>query len=807
MTALGLDPLDPLFPAVFWAARALTFFNVMVLLWLGLTVLLNAEPRRLGAWLTGGGLLLGGACSVLRALALSAAADEPAAAPDLWWRASWLPFAGAAYLWSVALTWHAGRLRTPAEWRGLAGLSLLGSGSFVLLLVARPADLPRAMLLPGPAPTANPSGLLGLLAFETAAGDGRLALGVYLVFTVLCIGHGLDALIRPGPRDRFMGEAAWRRARPWLTATSLATLAFSVVVGFGVTGVAVPAPPLPLDALGAGLLAAQVVLLGQAIVSYEVFTGKALPRRGLARYWRNALILGAGFGGLLAVSLGLPLDQSYRLQLALIVVAVFYALSCWRSFVERERGLEQLRPFVASEHLVDQLTLRRAHDAAPGEPFASLVAGVLGARVAYLCPVGPLASLVGAPLASPRGATPPSPTALAALASRVGSERQLCVPVDGSRYGGAAWAVPLWGARSLTGVLLLGERQDGGLYSQEEIEIARAAGERLIDGRAAGELARRLLLLQRRRLSEDQLLDGRVRRALHDDVLPLLHTALLGLGAGRTGARHGRPGVAPVVPEDARPTVPEDAGPGRPHAPLAASPPGYPLPNRPGGDGAGDDEPAALLAEAHRRITALLAALPPALGPDLRRLGLLGALRRVVGDVGDDLDAVVWRIDPAGERALAALPPLSAEVLFGAAREAIRNAVRHARGTDRSRPLRLSVAVVLADALIVQIEDDGIGMASGAAGQDADGVAAADQRGPAGPNGVAGGGSGQGLVLHATLLTVLGGALTTESVPEHGTRVTLRLPVGGDEPAAPFAVSEVPSSGPASPAAGPRAGP
>ena len=45
------------------------------------------------------------------------------------------------------------------------------------------------------------------------------------------------------------------------------------------------------------------------------------------------------------------------------------------------------------------------------------------------------------------------------------------------------------------------------------------AGRRAI---VAGELARRLLLLQRRRLSEDQLLDGRVRRALHDDVLPLL---------------------------------------------------------------------------------------------------------------------------------------------------------------------------------------------------------------------------------------------------------------------------------------------
>ena len=42
---IGLAPTDPLIPVIVWAARALTFFNVLVLLWLGLTVLLNAERR------------------------------------------------------------------------------------------------------------------------------------------------------------------------------------------------------------------------------------------------------------------------------------------------------------------------------------------------------------------------------------------------------------------------------------------------------------------------------------------------------------------------------------------------------------------------------------------------------------------------------------------------------------------------------------------------------------------------------------------------------------------------------------------
>ncbi len=41
---------------VAWGSRAVSFFNTIALLWLGLTVLLNAERQRWGTWLAGGGL-------------------------------------------------------------------------------------------------------------------------------------------------------------------------------------------------------------------------------------------------------------------------------------------------------------------------------------------------------------------------------------------------------------------------------------------------------------------------------------------------------------------------------------------------------------------------------------------------------------------------------------------------------------------------------------------------------------------------------------------------------------------------------
>ena len=46
--------------ALDWAIIALSLFNTIAFLWLGLTVLLNAERRHFGAWAAGGGLIVGG---------------------------------------------------------------------------------------------------------------------------------------------------------------------------------------------------------------------------------------------------------------------------------------------------------------------------------------------------------------------------------------------------------------------------------------------------------------------------------------------------------------------------------------------------------------------------------------------------------------------------------------------------------------------------------------------------------------------------------------------------------------------------
>jgi signal transduction histidine kinase len=128
----------------------------------------------------------------------------------------------------------------------------------------------------------------------------------------------------------------------------------------------------------------------------------------------------------------------------------------------------------------------------------------------------------------------------------------------------------------------------------------------------------------------------------------------------------------------------------------------------------------------------------------------------VTGELPNAFDEVGWHIEPAAAAEIQDLAPLSAEVLFGAAREVIRNAAGHGRGSDPARRLHLQVNIVYRDALTIEIEDDGVGLNAAA--------------------GVAEGGHGQGLALHSTLMAVVGGSLSIESRPDAYTRVSLTLP-------------------------------
>jgi hypothetical protein len=460
-----------------WAIIAVSFFNTVVLLWLGFTVLLNAERRTWGTLVAGGGLLFGGLFFVIHSAVVGRNILTFEAEMEMWWRVGWLPFIGGPYLWYLVMAWYARVLHTAFHRAAAVAVSLLGIVALALLAFA------------------NPIPQFNAAVYERASG-GVFTIGgvpvailIYPAYSVLCIALALFALRRPAASDRFMGDLARQRARPWLTIASLALLLICLAVGAAAAWflLQVQSGQLPgitlqtlaaligFDLLVTGLIAVVAVLLGQAIVAYEVFTGKALPRRGLRRLWRRSLILAAGYGIVVGGSLAapLPIDPIWQLMLATGLMTLFFALVSWRTYADHEQSMARLRPFVASQRLYDQVVAPAAVPADLAAPLQALCDDLLGAQRVAVTPLGPVAALV-APMAYPDAPLPAGATSSPAAAeAHVALVRQLALlgghplslPVEPRAYGGAEWAIPLWSERGLIGALLIGPKRDGGRAS------------------------------------------------------------------------------------------------------------------------------------------------------------------------------------------------------------------------------------------------------------------------------------------------------------------------------------------------------
>jgi signal transduction histidine kinase len=622
------------------------------------------------------------------------------------------------YVWYVVLLWYSGYWAEQASdlrrrhrpWLWSVSL-ILGLALAALVLLGSPY-LPLRQEMP-------PLVWSGRELIKTPVmGIPLVAIG-YPLYVLLCVALSLDALWRPGFTDRILGEAARQRARPWLIAATLLLLLVGVLVAVvvlwtitytRVNGYYVLTPDNlkvigRFDLVIAFLIAAVTTLLGQAMTAYELFTGRTLPRQGLARQWKRAVLLAAAYGLLMGGALVWGLEPVYAILLTALLMTAFFALLGWRSYVEWEQAVRQFRPFVASQRWLDALVASPSAGLQPPDAFRALCESLLNTTVAYLIPAGATAALV--PPAGYPGGSDTSPPALGPLVNQAADDASLILPVEPGRYGGATWAVPLWRERGLIGVLLFGPRRDAGLYTQEEIEIVRSAGERLIDAAASLALSQRLMRLQRERMAATQILDQRTRRVLHDEVLPLIHTAMLSLASGET--------IEAAVQQ---------------------------------------------LSEAHGQVAGLLRELPPTVTPEITRLGLTGALRKVVEtEFAPAFAEVIWSGEQEVGEAEASLSPVTAETVYFAAREAVRNAAKHARTGGGGEAPRLQISARVAGGQFqLIIEDNGTGLGSEPLRQP---------------------GTGQGLALHSTLMAIVGGSLSLDTIPGQMTRVQISVPLPG----------------------------
>lgn len=674
---------------IYTAAQAVSLFNTVTLLWLGLTVLLTGDRRKPATIAGGAGLLLGALFFLGHTLLIAHTVDLTSRTVNVVWRVMWFVAVIAPFFWGLTIFYYSG---DPAAGRWVR--RALTAAAFFMIMA-------MAFVLPLPS----------LTEFILAPIVAPVIVWVYVPYLFLCFVLPLISL-----RRRTRGRDPFRRARPWLIgAAAMLTLA---VISFAFAAYTIVPRALPIynlttgvirelylaDAGVGGFIALAIILLGRAIVANSIITERLQSNRGFFRRWRNVVgvaVLGSGFVAMLYT---LPIKPIYSLMLTAILAVVAYALFNWRQYVEHAEFMQRLDPFVKSLHLHDHLLASGVDSWRESrELFAALCRDALGAQRACLIFDASMPSDV------PRR-----------MEYRWAAEfdDRLKAPItmpasEWVRLDDDHWLYALADSRGAIGRLVLGPKLNDSDYTMQELQVAAACGERILDALAGEQLARVAVNLLRQRIAQVQVMSAQHKRRLHDEALPQIHLALLKVEALRALDQ------------------------------LDAATRDQKL-----------DEASQALTLAHRRVSALVREMSNAAPTRLESEGLVAALRSALDhDFHDSFDHIAWQAaDGVNERAQQ-LPLFVSEVVFYAAQEAIRNAARHGRGGDAQRPLNLAVSVENGAGLRVIIDDDGVGRPA---------ARSADH-------------GGSGLLFHTAMLAVVGGTLSVEDRSGGGTRVTIAV--------------------------------
>lgn len=687
------------------AALAVSIFNAIICLWLGMTVTLDGGRER-GPRLAAAGMLMAGVFFLVHAAIVGRGPPLTGVGLPFWWRVISVPSLLAPYAWYATMVWYTGvGGRTLSVHKILLVVLGLFIGVLVLLLTAIYPLPPQARTL---ALKIIPSWLVAGLPFIVAG---------YLLTLIICFVLPIHALWTGQGRRDHLPRQAWAQVRAWLVRTSLLGLLAGLIALAGAVVVFAHSTTRPseldwpndtlsrlffqLDVAVLVVVAAALGAAGQAVGAYAAFTERPLPQWNRIDQWRWLVFIAALFALVVGSSAALAIPSIYTLLFATTLASLAYALLSWRYRIEHEAFMERLRPFVSSLHFQDRLLDGGTSLSAAVSGLVEAVSrDVLRAERACLILRDRIPGLPPA-VAYQWGATPvPHLDELAMSAEPDRSAVRLSAP------NGAEWAIPLWDGRGLAGALVLGAPLPGAVYSEELMEVAAACCARLTDALAGERAARMLADVLRQRIAEVKVLGSQGRRTLHDDVLPHIHAALIHLSA---------------MPQP---------------DPTAAN-------------------AITALSNAHSQLSALIRTLPPATPHRLEHVGLVRTLHDLATvDFGAAFDAVHWQIAADVEAKLATTPQFVGEVVSYALQESLRNAARHARGSDSRRSLHISVQVEWQYGLVIAVVDDGVGIAQSQSN----------------------GGSGAGLRLHRGLLGVLGGSLSITRADGGGTLVRLFVP-------------------------------
>jgi len=786
-------------------AVALSIFNLVTFLWLALTVWLNGDRRSWVARMGVVGLALSALFFYIHALLIFEPLSEPGQeflTPDFLWHLIWLPAIGVPYIW-FAIGLHYASLINEG-WRRRRPFLLVSSGILgclvFLLLIANQSIFTF-------------SGSLRLLAYGSIAGTtsgGLLSPVVWLPVLFLCyvtfcaiapwltlgrISRLWSTLLRvrgffpliqaladafwDDPTDLEQLEEpalSWHLARPGLflaalfmvgLTTTLAVISISSLIGWlrhqqqpvpamPQNLVAIPLNLMVLDMVSVGAVALIILLVGYSVVRHGILIERPLARRGFFEQWRGIVIVATTVALLIVLLVNLTSSKLGGLLLITTLATAAYALFTWSSYTARDRYIAMLGQFLRNtnshhwlntdlqktEQSLESLFFHLCHDVLAVQcARLTILSGPIRRTFSYRWPATAtddvLAEIRPPDSLRAEGADQLSaniaqrPALKPRLQGRKPGEahnpapRRARITLNGKRM--ICWILPIHDELGLVAMLYLGPREDGAVFTDEDMNLAHACGQRILDTLGDHEAMQAVAALLKRRIVDVKLLGAQQRRVLHDEILPQMHLALLRLETLRS-----------LIPVEQ--TVPQ--GPDQ-NAPLVHA----------------VDETVEMITDAHRRLAAMMRATATGAPHRLERDGLMRAIHTMLNqDFQHAFDEVYWCVSEETERIIdEKTPPAIAELIFAAVQEALRNAARHARGTDIHRRLRITLKASCDPHLEVIVSDDGVGILSASSSTT---------------------GTGGGLLTHSALLAIAGGSLTIKSIPGEGVSVRIVLPAG-----------------------------
>jgi len=486
-----------------------------------------------------------------------------------------------------------------------------------------------------------------------------------------------------------------------------------------------------LDLAATLAVALVILLIGYSVVRHGILIERSLARRGFFEQWRGIVIVATGVAIFIAVLVSFTHSGLGGLLLITSIAAVTYALFTWRSHTAHDRYIALLGPFVRSTSLSHWLnTDLQKTEQDLGNLFFHLCHDVLAIQFAYLTVAAgtlkrnfsyrwPNETVLGSKLVTHNKKGNIDAEAPKRIQITLHGQHMIC------------WVLPIFDERGLVAALYLGPREDGGAFTEEDMDLAQACGQRILDTLGDHEAMQAVAGLLRRRTVDVKLLGAQQRRVLHDEILPQMHLALLRLETLRSVS-----------------TMQADA-----HESVASSEVGREQ---------GLNEAIELISDAHRRLATMMRTTAPGAPHRLERDGMMHAIHTMLEqDFQNAFDEIEWQVSEETAMAIdEVIPPAIAELIFGAVQEALRNAARHGRGNDVHRHLRLTLSAAYnreRHYLEVVVADDGVGIVS---------------------TGNATTGTGSGLLTHSALLAIAGGSLNIKSSPGQG--VTVKIVLAGE---------------------------